>query len=107
MQGLYPGCVSPISTVVFVETDSVDIDLSTATAGRIIAVLPDNTEVSWDADISDEEAGELTLTRAHQADDIPVGSEGTAYIRAEIDIPASTAPIVTSSRPVPIHKLGT
>jgi hypothetical protein len=106
VQGLYPGCVAPVSTVVFVETDTAEFDLSTATAGRIIAVLPDNTEVTWEAELSDADTGELTLTRAHEADDVPEGSEGTAYIRAEIDIPASSAPIVTSSRPVPIHKLG-
>lgn len=106
MQALYPGCVSPVSTVVTVETDDLAFDLSTVTAGRICVRFPDNTVATWDAVLSDDDVGEITLTRAHVADDVPVGSEGTAYIWTELDLPAASAPLITNARPVPIVRVG-
>jgi hypothetical protein len=106
MHGLFPGCVSPVSTVLLVETDDEDFDLSEVTAARIRVRFPNNTETTWDAVLSDEDVGEITLTRAHVTEDIPAGSEGTAYMWAELDIPDATAPMITAAAAVPILKVG-
>jgi len=90
MQGLYPGCVSPVKTTLVVETDDAAFDLSTATAGRILARFADGQSATWEADLSDESATAITLTREHEAADVPAGTEGVVYLSAEVDIPAGT-----------------
>lgn len=106
MQGLYPGCVDPVKSVLVISSDDAAFDLANVTAGRIVAVFPDDSESSWTATLSAQSSASLTLTRLHAADDIPEGSEGTAYLRASLDTPDSAEPLETSSVPVPIHKLG-
>lgn len=106
MRALYPGCVAPVKTTVTVSTDDADFDLSTATAGRIVAQFADGTGTSWTATLSGASADELVLTREHEADDVPAGTEGIAYIHGEVDIPASAAPLKTTSSPIHIARIG-
>lgn len=105
MQGLYPGCVAPVKSVLTVTSDDAAFDLSTATGGRIVALFADGTVATWEADLSDDSATSLTLTRLHELEDVPADSEGVAYLHAEVDIPASAAPIITGRAPVLVAKV--
>ncbi len=105
MQALYPGCVAPVKSRLVVTSDDEAFDLSTATGARIVAVFADGNVAAWEAELSDESATSLTLTREHEADDVPEGTEGVAYLHAEVDIPASTQPVKTGRSPVTVAKV--
>jgi hypothetical protein len=105
MQGLYPGCAAPIKSRVIVTTADADFDLSTATGGRIIVLFATGATASWAAELSDESDTSVTLTRDHETTDVPAGTEGVAYMHAEVDIPASASPIVSGRAAVLIHKV--
>jgi len=104
--GIYPGCVDPVKSVLAITSSDAAFDLSNVTAGRIVAVFDNDEEVSWAATLSDQTSTTLTLTRLHAATDVPDGVEGTAYLRASLDTPDSAEPLETTSRPVPVLKLG-
>lgn len=87
-------------------SDDAAFDLSNVTAGRIVAVFDDDSEVSWDATLSGQSATSVTLTRAHESADVPAGVEGTAYLRASLDTSDSDEPLETASKAVPIVRLG-
>jgi hypothetical protein len=103
MDALYPGCAAPISTVVIVSSPSLDI--SAAVAARIKIRLPDDSIVDLPGVISGLSATGCTVTREHEVDDIPEGSEGSARVWAELDIGADAA-LVTSSHSISILAVG-
>lgn len=103
-QGVYPGCTAPVSTVYVATCDDTEIDLTEVTAGRIKVRFPNGTDATWEAELSDADIGEVTLTRRHEADDVPEHTEGTAYIHAELDMPDGT--LITEARPLPVLKVG-
>lgn len=105
MQALYPGCVTPVKSTVTVTTDDAAFDLSTATAGRIVALFANGDVAAWDAELSDDSATSITLTRDHEEEDVPEGSEGVAYLHAEIDIPASALPVISGRAAVLVQKV--
>jgi hypothetical protein len=105
MQALYPGCVAPVKSRLTVETDDADFDLSTATGGRIVARFQNGSAATWTAVLSALSATSATLTREHEAADVPAGTEGIAYLHAEIDLPAATEPMISGRAPVLIQKV--
>lgn len=104
MEALYPGCVAPVKSVLIVTSDDADFDLSTVTTARILALFANGATASWDADLSDDSATSLTLTREHVAADVPEGTEGVAYLSAELDMPASSAAVITGRAAVVVSK---
>jgi hypothetical protein len=106
VQGLYPGCVAPLKTEITVTSDDDDVSLAGATGARIFFVFEDDTEAELTAEVSAISATSVTVTREHEADDIPEGSEGMARVWAEIDIPTSDEPLRSSAQSVPILRRG-
>lgn len=104
MDGLYPGCAAPLSTVIVVS--SPDIDLSDASAARLCICFPDDSVVEFEAELSGISETGCTVTRVHEATDIPTGSEGNARAWAEIDVDGADAPLRTSSHAFPILRRG-
>jgi hypothetical protein len=104
-QGVYPGCVDPVSTVFVAECDDTAIDLTDVTAARIKVRFANGTDATWEAELSGADVGEVTLTRAHDAEDVPPRTEGTAYIYAELDL-VGGATLITEAQPLPVLKVG-
>jgi len=104
-QSLYPGGLDPLRSVVIVESSDANFDLALVASAVILAVLPDNTEKSWPATLSAQTSTSVTLTRIHEAGDIPDDAEGTAYLRAQLTL-AGGEILETTSAPAPIAKLG-
>lgn len=104
MDGLYPGCADPISTVLVVT--SSEIDLTDASAARVYISLPDDTVLEFEGAISGLTATGCTVTRVHDPEDIPEGSEGNARAWAEIDLDGGAAPLLSSSRAFQILRRG-
>lgn len=94
---VFPGIVAPASTKYDLTTDDPAFDLSTVTAARLLVIYDNDDTATWDCtfgpippDVAPT-ATAVRLTRLHQADDIPAGSEGKIMIRADCDIAGGVA----------------
>ena len=100
MRGLYPGCAAPVRSQLVATSDDEDFDLSEATAARIVCAFSNGSVATWEAEMSDASATSLTLTRLHDPEDVAEGTEGTAYLHGEIDLPGGT--VVTRGIPITV-----
>ncbi len=96
---LHPGVAAPVSTKYDLTVNDAAFDLTTITGQRMLVRFANDATASWDCargpippDVAITPT-RVRLTRLHAIDDVPEGTEGKAWIRADVDIPASAVPL--------------
>ena len=109
---LYVGAAAPVSTVFDVSSSGGAFDLTTIASARLVVRFANGTEQAWAASVGPippdvaATATRARLTRVHDVDDIPVGAEGSARVRADITLTGVAEPIRTRWRAVEILRDG-
>lgn len=100
------GAAAPVRTVFNVTSTGGAFDLSTIASARLLVRFANGSVATWPATVSSPTATSATLTREHEADDIPAGVEGEARVRADITLTGVDEPVRTRWRPVQILRDG-
>lgn len=105
------GAAAPVQTVFDVTSTGGSFNLSTISSARLLVRFANGTSATWVATVGATPpdgaatATRARLTRVHAEDDIPAGVEGTARVRADIEL-ASGDVVRTRWRPVEILREG-
>lgn len=107
---VFPGIEAPAYTTYELTTEDPAFDLSTVIAARLEVIFQDEDTANWNCTTAPipgvPAANGIELTRIHDANDVPPGSEGFITVRAVCDL--SGGGIASGEwRTIPVQRAGT
>ena len=84
------GAKAPEAYVLNVTPGTSGVDLSTVTAAVLSVRLPDGTETTWTADMTNQTATTLTLTHTFDSLGAETASAGPYAVSAALTLPSGT-----------------